>query len=707
MTNYPNNLDTTITLPIATDLNLPLSTNSVKGIIKLTNDLGGTADLPTVVGIQNNPINDSTPTNNQVLTWVDIDGYWAPRTLNPGGVADADSITKGVLKLTQDLGGTADLPNVVGLQGYAISTNAPEDGYALVWNSGTSEWEPAPVTASIVDADSITKGAVKLTQDLGGTADLPNVVGLQGRSVSATAPTNGQALAWNNTGSVWEPTTITTSVPDADGSTKGILQLTNDLGGTASSPTVTGLQGRDVSSTAPTNGQALVWNNSLSTWEPTTVTTSVPDADGSTKGILQLTNDLGGTATSPIVTGLQGYDINGTAPNNAEALVWDGVNNYWKPTSVTSLIPDAQSNIKGLIELDTDLGGTASSPNVVGLQGYAVGNIAPLDEQALVWNNFNAQWEPKTIIFDASTSVKGIVQLTNDLGGTATSPTVTGLQGRDISSTAPTNGQVLVWNNSLSIWEPATITTSVPDADGSTKGILQLTNDLGGTAASPIVTGLQGYDVANTAPSSNYILAWNTSNNRWQPTDMSSIQYLEPFQQISEMINDSGISANGGLPFTNQSFTLTAGSKYLAAGFSKPIIGLKFYWGAPAGGPFTIRGRLYVTSTSSAVAEGTVSVNAQGIYTITFSTPYTLTGTDLRNYIYAAIYNLTDSTKYTSIVTTNLGDHPTNGNLNAPNIGFLYAPGLCYVCPVYETTEIKPTINTTTEIYPIDLIYSV
>lgn len=41
-----------------------------------------------------------------------------------------------------------------------------------------------------------------------------------------------------------------------------------DLNGNYPNPTVDGLQGRSVANTVPLNGQALVWNNGTSTWEP-------------------------------------------------------------------------------------------------------------------------------------------------------------------------------------------------------------------------------------------------------------------------------------------------------------------------------------------------------------------------------------------------------------------------------------------------------
>jgi len=42
-----------------------------------------------------------------------------------------------------------------------------------------------------------------------------------------------------------------------------------------------------------------------------------------------------------------------------------------------------------------------------------------------------------------------------DLSGTNTNQTVIGLQTRHVSSTAPTNGQVLTWISSSNDWEPA------------------------------------------------------------------------------------------------------------------------------------------------------------------------------------------------------------------------------------------------------------
>lgn len=90
-----------------------------------------------------------------------------------------------------------------------------------------------------------------------------------------------------------------------------------DLAGDGLNQTVVGIQGRGVSSTAPTDGQTLIWNNSASKWEPGIIISF-------TAG-----NDLSGTNTSQTVIGIQGRPVASTAPNIDETLVWNG--SVWAP----------------------------------------------------------------------------------------------------------------------------------------------------------------------------------------------------------------------------------------------------------------------------------------------------------------------------------------------------------------------------------------
>ena len=101
-------------------------------------------------------------------------------------------------------------------------------------------------------------------------------------------------------------------------------------------------------------------------------------------------------------------------------------------------IADANTSVKGKIQLAGDLGGTAAAPTVPGLalkenltnKSINITNDAASDAKypsvKSVKTYVDAQVAGATIA-DASSSVKGKIQLAGDLGGTATAPTVPGL----------------------------------------------------------------------------------------------------------------------------------------------------------------------------------------------------------------------------------------------------------------------------------------
>lgn len=81
------------------------------------------------------------------------------------GVNDATTSVKGVLKLTGDLGGTADSPTVI---------NATNSVKGIVKLAG--DLEGTADLPTVVNATTSVKGIVKLAGDLGGTADLPKII---------------------------------------------------------------------------------------------------------------------------------------------------------------------------------------------------------------------------------------------------------------------------------------------------------------------------------------------------------------------------------------------------------------------------------------------------------------------------------------------------------------------------------------------------
>jgi hypothetical protein len=579
-------------------------------------DLGGSPASQTVMGLEGHPLAATTPATNQLLTWNGT--AWAPTTPASGagtGVCSANQFVTGV-----NLG---TIPNCV----------QP----AFSGLSGTVS------PAQLPPATSSAQGGVQLTQDLAGSAATPKVAGLQGNPVSGAIPAANQVLTWN--GTTWAPATppagagsgacgtnqfvigvnlgsspnctqpafssltgaaTSAQLPAASAAARGGLVLAQDLTGTATAPKVAGLQGNPVSSTAPTANQVLTWNGT--TWVPTTPTAGagtgacganqfvsgvnlgsspnctqpafaslsgtataaqLPAASSSAQGALQLAQDLTGSAVAPKVAGLQGNPVLSTTPTSNQILTWNGT--AWTPANA----PATGAQVA------QDLGGTTAAPKVVGLQGSPVSSAAPTANQVLTWNG--TTWVPTTPTAGAGTgacganqfitsvvqgsspnctqptfssltgtatsaqlppaisSAQGAVQLTQDLAGNAAAPVVAGLQGNPVSSMAPTPNQVLTWNGTT--WAPANATMGA-----------QVAQDLGGSTAAPKVVGLQGNPISSAPPTSGQCLSYN--GTQWAPLPCASGAGTAGGSTSQVQFNSSG--ALGGA--TNFTYNTTTGS---------------------------------------------------------------------------------------------------------------------------------------------------
>lgn len=167
-------------------------------------------------------------------------------------------------------------------------------------------------------------------------------------------------------------TFVVPTVPLATLSTPGIIKLGGDLGAlssTGNNPILGSLQGTTLTITAPMTGQVLQWNGAA--W----VNAAIVPSTTSSLGTVQLTGDLGGTgtvATSPKVSGLQGFPVSNAAPSNGNVLVFNA--GSWAPGS-TGGTPAATSSSLGTIQLAGDLagtGGSATVPRTSGINGATV-----------------------------------------------------------------------------------------------------------------------------------------------------------------------------------------------------------------------------------------------------------------------------------------------------------------------------------------------
>lgn len=130
-----------------------------------------------------------------------------------------------------------------------------------------------------------------LAGDVTGTVATTVVAKLQTRTLSSSAPNTGNHVGWN--GTQWQPQALNlagganyisgilpvANLPDATTGAKGIVQLAQDLGGTATAPTVTNLTGvSGVVNVRTTTGVSVL---------------SIGTAAGSTGNGLRLTNNFG------------------------------------------------------------------------------------------------------------------------------------------------------------------------------------------------------------------------------------------------------------------------------------------------------------------------------------------------------------------------------------------------------------------------------
>lgn len=219
-----------------------------------------------------------------------------------------------------------------------------------------------------------TDGTLKSGGSLGAYAPLSNPT----FTGTVTVPTPTSATSAAN--KQYVDAQIAAGAPEADASTKGILQLSGDLGGTATSPTVPGLAGK-VNTTTTVNGQALSTNVTL---DPDDLDdTSTTHKFISTAELAKLAGiETGADVTDATNVNAAGATMNTDTNVSGNAWVLDedtliSNSNTKVPTqqsvkayideAVTSGAPDATASTKGKVRLAGDLSGTADVPTVPAL----------------------------------------------------------------------------------------------------------------------------------------------------------------------------------------------------------------------------------------------------------------------------------------------------------------------------------------------------
>ena len=318
----------------------------------------------------------------------------------------------------------------------------------------------ASITANIAD---IALRATIASPSFTGTPTAPNpTIGDNSTQIATTAFVSAATAA---------------ATPDADATTKGKLQLTNDLGGTASAPIVNTVGG--ISSTTISTLPTLVASNTVSITaeitRATTVETTLQNNINTTNASLTAEVTRATTAESDLQTNINSTNASLTA----------------EVTRATSSESDLQTNI--------------NSTNASLTAEVARATTAENDLQI----NINA---------NTASITANIADIA--LRATIASPSFTG------TPTAPTPA---AGDNSTQIATTAFVTTltaaATPDASAIQKGKLQLAGDLGGTADAPIVNTVGGVSSATIATLPT-LIASNTSSITAEETRATAAETL-------------------------------------------------------------------------------------------------------------------------------------------------------------------------------------
>lgn len=422
---------------------------------------------------------------NQILPPLNLPTQGGPNpTPQPGGP----------LPLTGDVSGTTDNNQVSEIQGVPITMSGAADGDVLTYSALGDLLSLQPPS-----------GGGTLGGDVTGPVGSNTVSSIQGLQVFVSNQQPNNVLTFAEGVLALEP------VP---GST-----LNGDVTGSSTSNTVSSLQGLTLL-TGPTfiDGQTIVWNDNDGKLElrqlqasqvlPYTSTDPLPTPantgamifdttennpywwTGSAWTAIPLSGDVQGQSNDNEIGRLQGQNLSLSDFTDGNVITWDASANEYVLLPVT---------------LGGDVVGSATSNTLFRIQGHVLDTTNTVDGYVITYTAAGSEFTLQPVPSSGSSILVG------DVTGTTDHNQISQLQGKNISLTDFTDGNVIAWNAGESeyVLQPVSVT---------------LAGDVVNPSTSSFIASIQGKNVNLIVPSptDGAVLAWSQTN--------SNITFQQPFQ---------------------------------------------------------------------------------------------------------------------------------------------------------------------------------
>ncbi len=346
-----------------------------------------------------------------------------------------------------------------------------------------------------------------------------------------------------------------TETTEATSATKGIIQLTGDLGGTAAAPTVPGLANKENTIAAGTTTQYYRGDKSWQTLNKTAV--GLANVDNTTDANKPISTATQTALDTKEATENKSTDITTDATSDEKFPSVKAVKAYVDTQVIAAKVVDANASTKGKIQLAGDLSGTADAPTVPGLANkeniIAAGTTTQYYRGDKSWQTLD-----KTAVGLAN------VDNTTDANKPISTAAQTALDTKEAIAnkstdvtTDATSDEKFPSVKAVKTYVDTQVTAATPDANVSTKGKIQLAGDLGGDASAPTIknnavttTKIADANVTESKIASDAITSAKIADNAVTTTKISAGTSATSQRVLSA--NETGTVSWSSAPFLTE-----------------------------------------------------------------------------------------------------------------------------------------------------------